>query len=90
MSSLLSLLRNGRHNENILALVSKVCAKLSLADVGSECEQVREVLKDTSTMFSTLQDASTADLSQVLGDVKKYASEVATQDTWEENCYSGS
>ena len=69
-----------RHNENILSLVSKVCAKMSLADIGSECEQVREVLKDTGTMFSTLQDASTADLSQVLGDVKKYAAEVVTQD----------
>jgi hypothetical protein len=90
---------------------------MSLADISSECEQVREVLKDgalcfvvlrqkhqliseiqnkllrnslvkqslpapkdTNSMFSTLQDASTADLSQVLGDVKKYASEVVTQD----------
>ncbi|CAK9055959.1 unnamed protein product [Durusdinium trenchii] len=72
-----------RHNENILSLVSKVCAKMSLADIGSECEQVREVLKDTGTMFSTLQDASTADLSQVLGDVKKYAAEVVTQESRE-------
>ena len=31
-------------------------------------------------MFSTLHDASTADLSQVLADVKKYASEVVVQD----------
>lgn len=69
-----------RHNESILSLVSKVCSKMSLADISSECEQVREVLKDTNSMFSTLQDASTADLSQVLGDVKKYASEVVTQD----------
>ena len=69
-----------RHNESILSLVSKVCSKMSLADISSECEQVREVLKDTNSMFSTLQDASTADLSQVLGDVKKYASEVVTQE----------
>ena len=69
-----------RHNESILSLVGKVCTKMSLADIASECEQVREVLKDTNTMFSTLHDASTADLSQVLADVKKYASEVVTQD----------
>lgn len=72
-----------RHNESILSLVSKVCSKMSLADISSECEQVREVLKDTNSMFSTLQDASTADLSQVLGDVKKYASEVVTQESRE-------
>ena len=70
-----------RNSDSILALVSKVCSKMSLADVASECEQVREVLKDTNTMFATLHDASTADLSQVLGDVKKYASEVVVQDT---------
>lgn len=69
-----------RHNESILSLVSKVCAKMSLAEIGSECEQLREVLKDTNSMFSTLQDASTSDLSEVLGDVKKYASDVVTQD----------
>jgi len=70
------------HNsDSILALVSKVCAKMSLADVASECEQVREVLKDTNSMFATLHDASTADLSQVLADVKKYASEVVVQES---------
>ena len=69
-----------KNSDSILALVSKVCAKMSLADVASECEQVREVLKDTNTMFATLHDASTADLSQVLADVKKYASEVVVQD----------
>ena len=31
-------------------------------------------------MFATLHDASTADLSQVLADVKKYASEVVVQE----------
>ncbi|CAE7944766.1 Scn11a [Symbiodinium necroappetens] len=72
------------HNsDSILQLVSKVCAKMSLADVASECEQVREVLKDTNSMFATLHDASTADLSQVLADVKKYASEVVVQESRE-------
>ncbi|CAE7899516.1 unnamed protein product, partial [Symbiodinium sp. KB8] len=41
-----------------------------------ECEQFRMVLKDTDTMFVTLRDASTADVEQVLSDVKKYASDV--------------
>merc|ERR1719201_1623239 len=45
-------------------------------DVAAECEQMRATLKDTDSMFTTLRDASTADLSQVLADVKKYASEV--------------
>ena len=46
-------------------------------------------MKDTNSMFTTLQDASTADLSQVLGDVKKYSSEVVTQETCPENQRSG-
>lgn len=174
-----------RHNESLLSLISKVCSKMSLTAVGSECEQLREVLKvgrfrelrsvggwnvwsenkssivfkvymywkyglnhifcswprkepsgelpfpaivevealyslqftedhvtmyvlapskrqqgfsfqhsspamkDTNSMFTTLQDASTADLSQVLGDVKKYSSEVVTQETCPENQRSG-
>ena len=32
--------------------------------------------EDTDSMFVTLRDSSTADLSQVLADVKKYAGEV--------------
>ena len=42
------------HNsDSILALVSKVCAKMSLADVASECEQVarRETLVASLSVF---------------------------------------
>jgi len=65
-----------RHSESIVALLTKACAKMGIADVEAECEQMRTVLKDTDSMFSTLRSASTADLSQVLNDVKKYASDV--------------
>eukprot|EP00930_Biecheleria_cincta_P014612 TRINITY_DN124_c0_g2_i1.p1 TRINITY_DN124_c0_g2~~TRINITY_DN124_c0_g2_i1.p1 ORF type:complete len:828 (+),score=197.46 TRINITY_DN124_c0_g2_i1:117-2486(+) len=65
-----------RHTESVLSLVSKVSGKMSLSDISAECEQVRQVLKDTDSMFATLRDASTADLTQVLSDVKKYASDV--------------
>jgi len=37
---------------------------------------MRATLQDSGSMFATLRDASTADLSQFLADVKKYASEV--------------
>uniref|UniRef100_A0A7S4T6F5 Uncharacterized protein n=1 Tax=Alexandrium monilatum TaxID=311494 RepID=A0A7S4T6F5_9DINO len=65
-----------RHIESVVALLSKACAKLELSDVGTECDQFRTVLKDSDSMFATLRSASTADLSQVLSDVKKYASDV--------------
>merc|ERR1719487_910851 len=55
-----------------------VCSKLNLQDVGAECQQLKDVLTDTESVFTTLKDASTADLSQVLEDVKKYASDVVT------------
>ncbi|CAK0894288.1 unnamed protein product, partial [Prorocentrum cordatum] len=58
---------------SVLALVSKACGKLGLEDVGAECEQTREALKDMESMFATLRDASTGDLSKVLDDVKKRA-----------------
>eukprot|EP00441_Pelagodinium_beii_P038121 CAMPEP_0197649356 /NCGR_PEP_ID=MMETSP1338-20131121/28301_1 /TAXON_ID=43686 ORGANISM="Pelagodinium beii, Strain RCC1491" /NCGR_SAMPLE_ID=MMETSP1338 /ASSEMBLY_ACC=CAM_ASM_000754 /LENGTH=782 /DNA_ID=CAMNT_0043223517 /DNA_START=100 /DNA_END=2448 /DNA_ORIENTATION=+ len=72
-----------RHSESILSLVNKVCDKMSLSDISTECEQVRAVLKDTDSMFATLRDASTADLSQVLADVKKYASDVVEAESLE-------
>jgi len=56
---------------------------MSLPDVTAECEHLRAVLKDTESMFATLRDASTADLSQVLADVKKYASDVVAAETRE-------
>ncbi|CAE8643324.1 unnamed protein product, partial [Polarella glacialis] len=72
-----------RHTESVLSLVNKVCGKMSLSDISTECEQVRAVLKDTDSMFATLRDASTADLSQVLQDVKKYASDVVEAESRE-------
>mmetsp|Transcript_137284 Transcript_137284/g.382943 ORF Transcript_137284/g.382943 Transcript_137284/m.382943 type:complete len:810 (-) Transcript_137284:235-2664(-) len=72
-----------RHIESVLALLSKACGKLNLSDVGAECEQFRTVLKDSDSMFATLRDASTADLSQVLADVKKYASDVVNTESRE-------
>mmetsp|Transcript_29371 Transcript_29371/g.84424 ORF Transcript_29371/g.84424 Transcript_29371/m.84424 type:complete len:785 (+) Transcript_29371:134-2488(+) len=72
-----------RHTESVLALLSKTCSKLAVAEVEAECEQLRSVLKDTDTMFATLRDASTADLSQVLSDVKKYASDVVANESRE-------
>merc|ERR1719498_1112049 len=66
--------------ESVLALLSQTLQAMggqrNVTDVAAECEQVRGTLADTNTMFTTLRDASTADLSQVLADVKKYASEV--------------
>lgn len=72
-----------RHTESVLALLSKACSKMSLTDVSDECEQLAAVLKDTHSMFTTLRDASTADLSQVLADVKKYASDVVSAESRE-------
>lgn len=65
-----------RNTEQVVSLLSKLCTKLNVADVGTECEQFRSALRDTEAMFTTLRDVSTTDLSQVLSDVKKYASDV--------------
>lgn len=70
-----------RNTQSVLALLSSACDKLSLTDVSTECAQLREALKDTESMFTTLRDASTADLSQVLNDVKKYASDVVASES---------
>eukprot|EP00931_Biecheleriopsis_adriatica_P071345 TRINITY_DN4520_c0_g1_i1.p1 TRINITY_DN4520_c0_g1~~TRINITY_DN4520_c0_g1_i1.p1 ORF type:complete len:809 (-),score=226.25 TRINITY_DN4520_c0_g1_i1:64-2355(-) len=72
-----------RHTESVVSLVNKVCGKMNLADISSECESVRAAMKDTDSMFQTLRDASTADLSQVLADVKKYASDVVEAESRE-------
>jgi hypothetical protein len=69
-----------KHTESVVALLSQTLQAFgnqrNPSDVATECEQLRMTLKDTDSMFTTLRDASTADLSQVLSDVKKYASEV--------------
>merc|ERR1719335_1464431 len=69
---------NHQHNQSVLGLLTMVCSKLNLTDVGAECQQLKDVLSDTESMYATLKDASTADLSQVLEDVKKYAGDVVT------------
>ncbi|CAJ1328397.1 unnamed protein product [Effrenium voratum] len=72
-----------KHTSTVLGLVNKVCNKMSLGDVAAECEQVRLILQDTDSMFATLKDAATGDLSQVLADVKKYASDVVEAESRE-------
>merc|ERR1719160_883957 len=72
---------NHQHTESVLGLLTMMCSKLNLQDVGAECQQLKDVLGDTQSMFTTLKDASTADLSSVLEDVKKYASDVVTHES---------
>jgi len=72
-----------KHTESVLGLLAKMCNKLSMSDLSAEVEQLRMVHKDTDSMFATLRDASTADLSQVLGEVKKYASDLAAAESRE-------
>merc|ERR1719160_692106 len=74
---------NHQHTESVLGLLTMVCSKLNLQDVGAECQQLKDMLTDTESMFTTLKDASTADLSQVMEDVKKYASDVVTHESQE-------
>ncbi|CAE7482842.1 unnamed protein product [Symbiodinium sp. CCMP2592] len=69
-----------KNTEMVLGLVNKACGKMSLPDMVDECELFRHLLKDTDSMFVTLRDASTADVEQVLSDVKKYASDVVQID----------
>jgi chromosome segregation ATPase len=72
-----------RHVESVLALLAKACGNLGAADVATECAQLRRVLQDTDSMFQTLRDSSTADLSSVLNDVKKYSSDVIASESRE-------
>eukprot|EP00747_Dinoflagellata_sp_TGD_P026173 gnl/TRDRNA2_/TRDRNA2_131756_c0_seq1.p1 gnl/TRDRNA2_/TRDRNA2_131756_c0~~gnl/TRDRNA2_/TRDRNA2_131756_c0_seq1.p1 ORF type:complete len:791 (-),score=225.17 gnl/TRDRNA2_/TRDRNA2_131756_c0_seq1:125-2497(-) len=70
-----------KHVESVLSLVLKTASKLNLTDIETECQQHREVMRDTESMFATLRDASTADLSQVLSDVKKYSLDVVSAES---------
>lgn len=72
-----------RNTESVLALLNKTCNQMSLGDTAAECDELREVLKGTDSMFGTLRDAATADLNQILGDVKKYASDVVSAESRE-------
>jgi chromosome segregation ATPase len=69
-----------KHTEAVLSMLAQTLQAIggqrSASDVAAECDSLRATIKDTDSMFTTLRDASTADLSQVLSDVKKYASEV--------------
>jgi len=71
-----------RHMDSVVALLAQslqaATGQRNPAEVATECEQLRAALKDTDSMFTTLHDASTADLSGMLADVKKYAAEVVT------------
>jgi len=78
---MIETMQTGHQNtEAVLALLSQTLQAIggqrNPTDVLAECDQVRATLKDTGSMFTNLRNASTADLSQVLADVKKYASEV--------------
>ncbi|CAE7634366.1 unnamed protein product [Symbiodinium sp. CCMP2456] len=79
-----------RNSDSILALVSKVCAKMSLEDAAAQCDQVREDLNYTNAIFATLNDACMADLSQVLADMKKFAAEVVAQEVQKKMFLPGS
>eukprot|EP00928_Gymnodinium_smaydae_P098254 TRINITY_DN90_c0_g1_i1.p1 TRINITY_DN90_c0_g1~~TRINITY_DN90_c0_g1_i1.p1 ORF type:complete len:805 (-),score=235.55 TRINITY_DN90_c0_g1_i1:25-2439(-) len=72
-----------RQAESVVGLVAKLCARLELQDLATECEQVKAVFRDTGSMFSTLRDASTGDLQSLLADVKKYANDVVTSESRE-------
>jgi len=81
---LIETMQSGHRNtETLVTLLSRACERMNLSDLGTECESLRATLKDTDSMFKTLRDASTADLSQLLADVKKYASDVVTAETRE-------
>merc|ERR1719281_1923864 len=69
-----------RNTEAVLELLSKTCGKMNVADVGTECAQVQLQLKDTESLFTDLSNASTADLSQVLDDVKKFSKDLISSE----------
>jgi len=70
-----------RSTESVLGLLSRACSKLNLAGEAAECQQLCGVMKESSSMFTILRDASTADLSQVLADVKRYASDIVASES---------
>merc|ERR1719221_700941 len=72
-----------KHSGSVLEIMSKICSRMSLSDSEMECQQMRDVLRDTDSMFTTLRDASTGDLNQVLGDVKKYAGDTVKSESVE-------
>ncbi|CAE7247318.1 Scn11a [Symbiodinium natans] len=67
-----------KQTHSVLTLLTKTCARLGLDDVSTECQQMGDTFKDTNSMFATLNEASSSDLSQVLKDLKSFASDAAS------------
>mmetsp|Transcript_35368 Transcript_35368/g.82690 ORF Transcript_35368/g.82690 Transcript_35368/m.82690 type:complete len:785 (+) Transcript_35368:121-2475(+) len=63
------------HTAAVLAIVSKACEQMQLADLTAECEAVLEDVKANDGAFSALTEAATGDMSDVIADVKKFASD---------------
>jgi uncharacterized phage infection (PIP) family protein YhgE len=73
---LIETMQTGHKNTgHVTNLLTKICNRMNLSDLEIECQSLQTTLKDTDSMFKTLQDASTADLSQLLADVKRYAAD---------------
>merc|ERR1719369_303453 len=66
--------------EELAALVERAMTKLGHADIADECGSVRANLERTDSMYGTLKAANTGDVTELLGDVKKYAADVIAAD----------
>jgi predicted nucleic acid-binding Zn-ribbon protein len=73
--------QNHKDTEQVLAVLTEACATLNLHVVSGKCDTLRVHLKDTGSMFQTLRAASTSDLSEALGDVKKFALEQVAKES---------
>lgn len=69
-----------RHTESVLVLLAKACSQAKLEGVAAECEQLRTVLQDSNSPLANLRNTSTTDVSSVMEDVKKYASDVVSNE----------
>mmetsp|Transcript_14142 Transcript_14142/g.32014 ORF Transcript_14142/g.32014 Transcript_14142/m.32014 type:complete len:794 (-) Transcript_14142:55-2436(-) len=72
-----------KHTAAVLAVLAKACNKLTLSDLAAECSAIEEDMTSTESMFRTLTDASTADLSSMLADVKKFAADAVSTESEE-------
>mmetsp|Transcript_26578 Transcript_26578/g.58075 ORF Transcript_26578/g.58075 Transcript_26578/m.58075 type:complete len:754 (+) Transcript_26578:83-2344(+) len=73
-----------QHTDSLLNLLMKVCNKMSLSDITTECIQMSAALKDTKQIFTSLHESSSAAAAEhrvFEESMRKYAKEQATAES---------
>mmetsp|Transcript_56284 Transcript_56284/g.131987 ORF Transcript_56284/g.131987 Transcript_56284/m.131987 type:complete len:770 (+) Transcript_56284:91-2400(+) len=67
-----------KQSHSTLVLLTKACTRMGLNDISTECEQMGHAFQDTNSTFAALRESTPADVSQVVADLKNFASDAAS------------